>query len=162
MKIKDLCLGDWFYISDKIAEVAYFISSTEGYFCFHSTDYLYTPGYKYSFPASMRINYLPIIKQDWWRKDRMLLFSYDETNTTPNNTYACAGQVVMLYNEKNFADYRLCLTRASSTAEPTYKGIILYDSLNNKRGEQIILNKDKLVLKSTHYIPPDLYIDKGD
>lgn len=67
----------------------------------------------------------------------------------------------MLYNEKNFTDYRLCLTRTSSTAEPTYKGIILYDNLNDKRGEQIILDKDKLVLKSTNYIPFNLYIDKG-
>lgn len=161
MKIKDLYLGDWFYINIHGDKTAYFISSTEGYFCFYSTDYLYTPGYKYSFPALMGINYLSIIKQDWWRKDAMLLFSHDETNTTPNNTYACAGQVVMLYSERNFADYRLCLTRASSTAEPTYRGIVLYDSLNNKRGELITLNKDKLILKSTMYIPPDLYIDKG-
>lgn len=36
--------------------------------------------------------------------------------------------------------------RASSTAEFTYKGIILYNSLNDKRGKQIILDKDKLVL----------------
>ena len=75
MKIKDLYLGDWFYIKD--AEVA-FIKSAEGYFCFYSTDYLYTPGYKYSFSPSMEINYLPIIKQDWWRKDAMLLFSQNE------------------------------------------------------------------------------------
>lgn len=34
----------------------------------------------------------------------------------------------------------------SSTAEPIYKGIILYDNLNDKRGEQIILDKNKLVL----------------
>lgn len=91
----------------------------------------------------------------------MLLFFYDETNTAPNNTYARAGKVVMLYNEKNFADYCLCLTMISSTAEPIYKGIIFYNNLNDKRGEQIILDKNKLVLKSIHYIPPDLYIDKG-
>lgn len=48
--------------------------------------------------------------------------------------------MVALYNEKNFVDYCLCLTRASST----YKEIILYDNLNDKRGEQIILDKDKL------------------
>lgn len=39
------------------------------------------------------------IKRNWWRKDAMLLFFYDETN----NTYARTGKVVMLYNEKNFA-----------------------------------------------------------
>lgn len=39
--------------------------------------------------------------------------------------------------------------------------MILYDNLNDKRGEQIILDKNKLVLKSIYYIPPDLYIDKG-
>lgn len=161
MKIKDLYIGDWFYIGDKVANIAYFINSTEGYFCFYSTNPYYASGYKYNLNPSLEINYLPIIKQDWWREDAMLLFSYDETNTVPNNTYARAGQVIMIYNESNFDDYHLCLTRASSTAEPTYKGIVLYSHLIDKRGEQIILDKDKLVLKSTHYIPPDLYIDKG-
>ena len=154
MKINDLYFGDWFYIGDK---TAYFINSIEGYFCFYSIDYLYTPGYKYDLHPSMEI----IIKRDWWHKDAMLLFSYDGTNTIPNNTHARVGEVVMLYNEKNFADYRLCLTRAFSTTDPVYKGTILYDNLNDKRGEQIILDKNKLVLKSTNYIPFNLYIDKG-
>lgn len=69
----------------------------------------------------------------------MLLFSYDETNIILNNTYARAGKV-------HFTNYRLYLTRVSSTTEPTYKGIILYNSLNDKCGEQIILDKNKLIL----------------